>query len=398
MDLGHSGKAYGVSGRNWLPGYLFACVLAFLTLGTLRAESTLPAVRAVPADRGFSYRNDQRQDPKWSIHIFKFDRNRRDLLLTSTTGSPGSIGMSLLTEQLKDLPPAWGTPLAAVNGDFYTTENDYRGDPRDVQIRDGELISAPAGHSGFWVDAAGEPHAAVLNSNLRVRWPDGSSHPMGLNELREPEAVVLYSPMIGPTTRSSGGVELILTNVPGQAWLPLQVGKAIRARVAEIKQGGDSIVPRGGLVLSIGPRLPESVRKLARGAEVQLEFATTPDLTGVETALGGGPALVRGGQVMTWSNFQVRHPRSAVGWNKTHFYLVEVDGRQPDVSVGMTFPELAAYMREIGCEEAVNLDGGGSAAMWVLGQVVNSPSEGRPRPGANALVVLRRPTVETAKP
>jgi exopolysaccharide biosynthesis protein len=55
-------------------------------------------------------------------------------------------------------------------------------------------------------------------------------------------------------------------------------------------------------------------------------------------------------------------------------------------------------MLELGCEEAINLDGGGSAAMWVLGQVVNSPSEGRPRPGANALVVLRRPTAEAKKP
>jgi exopolysaccharide biosynthesis protein len=56
----------------------------------------------------------------------------------------------------------------------------------------------------------------------------------------------------------------------------------------------------------------------------------------------------------------------------------------------MTFPELAAYMAKIGCEEAINLDGGGSATIWVYGNVMNNPSEGRPRPGANALVVMRR--------
>jgi len=54
-------------------------------------------------------------------------------------------------------------------------------------------------------------------------------------------------------------------------------------------------------------------------------------------------------------------------------------------------------MAELGCEEAINLDGGGSATMWVLGQVVNSPSEGRQRPGANALVVMRRPGVSEAR-
>ena len=93
---------------------------------------------------------------------------------------------------------------------------------------------------------------------------------------------------------------------------------------------------------------------------------------------------------MTWSGLLMRHPRTAVGWDKDHLYLVEVDGRQSDLSVGMTFPELAAYMAKLGCEQAMNLDGGGSATMWVFGQVMNSPSEGRERPGANALVVLRQ--------
>ena len=73
-------------------------------------------------------------------------------------------------------------------------------------------------------------------------------------------------------------------------------------------------------------------------------------------------------------------------------FLVQVDGRQSDLSVGMTFPELADYLVKLGCQNAVNLDGGGSATLWALGQVVNSPSEGQQRPGANSLVVyLRRP-------
>ena len=67
-----------------------------------------------------------------------------------------------------------------------------------------------------------------------------------------------------------------------------------------------------------------------------------------------------------------------------------VDGRQRS-SVGMTYTELAKYMREkLGCDEALNLDGGGSATLWVFGHVMNSPSEGRERPAANALVVTRK--------
>jgi exopolysaccharide biosynthesis protein len=112
-------------------------------------------------------------------------------------------------------------------------------------------------------------------------------------------------------------------------------------------------------------------------------------MTGSRTAIGGGPALVRGGTALTFSGLQPRHPRTAVGWNKDYFFLVEVDGRQKN-SVGMSLPELATYMAtKLGCDEANNLDGGGSATMWVYGNVMNSPSEGRERPAANALVVVR---------
>ncbi len=86
----------------------------------------------------------------------------------------------------------------------------------------------------------------------------------------------------------------------------------------------------------------------------------------------------------------MRHPRVAIGWNDQYIFLVEVDGRQRSLSVGMTFPELAAYMVKLGCQEAMNMDGGGSATLWVCGNVINSPSEGKERPCSNALVVVHR--------
>ena len=56
-------------------------------------------------------------------------------------------------------------------------------------------------------------------------------------------------------------------------------------------------------------------------------------------------------------------------------------GRPPAVkSVGMTIAEISALMLELGCDEAINLDGGGSTTMVVNGKVVNSPST-RPASG-----------------
>ena len=57
----------------------------------------------------------------------------------------------------------------------------------------------------------------------------------------------------------------------------------------------------------------------------------------------------------------------------------------------MTFAELADYMLKLGCTDALNLDGGGSVTMWLVGNVVNSPSQGRERPAANALVLVQKP-------
>ncbi len=41
----------------------------------------------------------------------------------------------------------------------------------------------------------------------------------------------------------------------------------------------------------------------------------------------------------------------------------------------MTLPELAMAMREVGCEQAINLDGGGSASLVYGGRLRNHPRE-----------------------
>ena len=69
-------------------------------------------------------------------------------------------------------------------------------------------------------------------------------------------------------------------------------------------------------------------------------------------------------------------------------WLVTVDGRQPELSVGMSLIELRALARRLGLVNALNLDGGGSTTMWVQGQVMNRPSDPTgPRMVSDALLV-----------
>jgi exopolysaccharide biosynthesis protein len=195
---------------------------------------------------------------------------------------------------------------------------------------------------------------------------------------------------------------LILDQDNDSPWLPLRAGQTYRAVVRELRNASDTALKPGQMVLSLGPQIAANMPEVAVGAVLQISTATTPDLKGVESAISGGPALIQNGKPFSLkrppagtstgyserSKYE-RHPRAAVGWNDTHIFLLQVDGRQPGLSMGMTLAELADYMVKLGCTEGMNFDGGNSATMWVLGQVVNSPCQGEKRV-ANALVVVRK--------
>ena len=359
---------------------------------------------------GFTYRNDKQpargREGPWSIHILKIDRSARDLELHSTLARGTVLGLSTLAEQVRSLPKSLGEPLGAINGDFYVVEerNPYRGDPRGLQILDGELVSSPADQSTFWIDAAGHPQATNVLSQLIVTWPDGRTTPLGLNEERTNGAVVLYTPRLGSSTKTRGGRELILDQEGSGSWLPLRAGVTSTGRVRAVSTTGNSSLGGQSMVLSLSPVLLEQAPNLAAidtGAVVRISTATTPAMTGVNTAISGGSVLIRDGKKQDLGSPQSsaykfrsvfeRHPRSAIGASRDHLFLVQVDGRQPGFSMGMTLAELADYMLKLGCEVAMNVDGGASATFWYRGQVMNSPCNGGERDIANGIVLVRKP-------
>jgi len=114
-----------------------------------------------------------------------------------------------------------------------------------------------------------------------------------------------------------------------------------------------------------------------------------------DTATEAGAQLVTDGK-NTGAQARVeplkRHPRTAigVGSDKHTLYVVAIDGRQPDYSVGVTLPELADYFISLGAQDAINLDGGGSTAFVYRPcdgspTVTNRPSDGSFRPVAVCL-------------
>lgn len=71
------------------------------------------------------------------------------------------------------------------------------------------------------------------------------------------------------------------------------------------------------------------------------------------------------------------HPRCGFGYFEPgHYCLIVADGRQRGYSIGANMADFAGIFSELGCTRAYNLDGGASATMVFMGQIVNSPSGG----------------------
>ena len=376
---------------------------AFLVLGIMVRAGASEA-RAPKSEPGLSYKNEKVATEPWSIHVLKIERSRKDLAFYSAHAKDRVMGVGMLAEQARAVPREIGRTIAGVNGDFYLRDNSvYAGDPRGLQIVNGELISAPDTVC-IWFDADGNPHLDEVKGDFNVAWPDGKKTPFGLNQPRPSRMPVLYTPTYGPSTRTSGGRELVLERDGDSPWLPLQASQTFRARVREVRTNGNTRLEPGIMVLSIGQPILAALPELTNGMVLQISTATTPDLKGVKVAIGGGPALIHNGKSEStlknpppgssrdWSQRSKyeRHPRTAVGWSPTHVYLVIVDGRQPGLSVGMKLAELAEYMAGLGCTEAMNLDGGKSAQMWMNGEIMNSPCQGEDTV-ANSLLVIRKP-------
>lgn len=105
------------------------------------------------------------------------------------------------------------------------------------------------------------------------------------------------------------------------------------------------------------------------------------------SVLASGPLMLKDGEYYDWSqcnaNFiETKHPRSAICLTEEGKILfVTVDGRSPENAVGINIPELAHLLHALGGKDALNLDGGGSTALWLSGApeegIVNFPCDNR---------------------
>lgn len=119
----------------------------------------------------------------------------------------------------------------------------------------------------------------------------------------------------------------------------------------------------------------------------------------MQTAVGGGPVLVYDGKVRVTNEEEGlfihgekdMHPRSAIGYTRDgRIIVLAVQGRTPGVAAGVTLAQEAKILLDLGCYEAINLDGGGSSCLLVNGKETIHPSDkGGERPVPAVFLITR---------
>ena len=101
----------------------------------------------------------------------------------------------------------------------------------------------------------------------------------------------------------------------------------------------------------------------------------------VREAVHAGPIIIKNRRINVTSEQEVFfntpvdgvQPRTSIGYKKNgDLIMMVVDGRQVD-SRGVYLKELAILMSQFDCQEALNLDGGGSSSLVVNGKLINNP-------------------------
>ncbi|HEY0867721.1 MAG TPA: phosphodiester glycosidase family protein [Fimbriimonas sp.] len=279
--------------------------------------------------------------------------------------------------------------LGGINGDYFP----YTGDPLGLAVRDGVLQSQrwPSRSVFAW----GRTTAAVAVAEFEGKvTAEGKEFPLdGVNRECAIHEMILNTPDARFALAKAPTVSAVIR--PKADRLP--PSGTVEGTVELLVPDNPRIEVRPGtFVLSASGKRTADVTGLRIGETVRITTRSAGfDWTKMSQAIGGGPKLISGGAIaVNWKTegFQndhaaKRHPRTAVGVTAAgDVWLVAVDGRQT-MSVGATLTEMAEIMRRFGCVEALNLDGGGSTALNLMGLTLNRPSDGQERPVANGILL-----------
>jgi hypothetical protein len=374
-----------------------AATAAELPLGPRSLDEQRERVDVAP---GVRWTSIAREGGPWRVNVLSIDRTVAATPVRGVLSNRRVAGL--------ERPTAMGRrsrAVAGVNGGFFAVD----GDPVGALAIGGRLLSEPVdGRSALIVpaDPAQAPRVARTEFAGSVRVGADSRLLDGVERRRG------FVPACGgrggdrPTERPNSALtctdpsELVLLSSRYGGSPPI-TGVEATVRGGEVTRLGRPTgrrVPRGGLRLTGNGGAGRFLKRVLRvGSRPVVDLAVRAggpplSLAGQALVTGGGPRLLTDGRVSVaarpegfapleapgfFGSFVAsRQPRTLAGVRADgRLLLVTVDGRRPGWSAGVTLPEAARVMRSLGARDALNLDGGGSSAMVVRGELVSRPSD-----------------------
>ena len=289
--------------------------------------------------------------------------------------------------------------VAGVNGDFF----DSNGVPTGILVSGGRLYSSCG--TNYAIGFKSDGSAVIGMPYLSIRGSlngQGNFYIAAVNKARSSYGGIYVYTYNFKSAHNTGttdaGVDVILQPVAdadtGET-PPAEpvIGGTCYYEVLEVREttGGSTDIEPGQLVLSVNGKADVSELNYLRSMKAGDIFGLTVTAqdeawNDVTEAIGGLYPLVKNGEVQTANLDGTNAPRTAVGITADgDVILYTVDGRQSGYSVGASQKTLAKRMAELGCVDAICLDGGGSTtAVTTMPDStdytrLNSPSDGGER-------------------
>jgi hypothetical protein len=118
----------------------------------------------------------------------------------------------------------------------------------------------------------------------------------------------------------------------------------------------------------------------------------------MKTAVGGGPVLLQQSQIrisnedelkFTGKAINDKHPRTAMGYTRNNKLIILVIQGRSESASGASLVEEAQILKDLGCVEALNLDGGGSSCLLVNGKETIKPSDKEGQRAVPAVFIIK---------
>jgi exopolysaccharide biosynthesis protein len=252
---------------------------------------------------------------------------------------------------------AMGTRTNAVlgiNGDYYDIGRSWV--PQGVVIRSGVLLHTPAERMALTVHRDGRVTFGEYRFHGTARVGTNTVALTQLNDWPVGKATFM-TPEYGRIPPAPGVTLAELDPVPGH---PHQF------RVTRVGPVTTPVEPTYGLALGpLARALPPQP-----GQSIEVNYDSEPAAADAVAAVGGGPLLLKDGAWFEDPHAPAPDEREAhwavVALGRMaddSLMIVQVDGRHPERSIGITRPDFAELIRRHGVVDAMALDSGGSVTI-----------------------------------